>query len=167
MSTTTALAVTPNRRPQELAEFRNGHGWAPSIWDRLLANRGVTEHWMSNDRALTALWNDIEHLPEWQQAPLVLTFDTGVVPHQAFDWAAAQLDEFERRLPAPNGHANHIPAMAELLRTNPETPLVGVWGTSCAENPFDPWDEEADAPGCGIPLYGGMYVLERHRDLLP
>lgn len=167
MSTTTALAVTPNRRPATLATFHNGHGWSPSIWSRLLAYRGITEHWLFNDAALTALWNDIEELPEWQQAALVLTFDTGVIPHQAFTWAAAQLDEFEARLPSPTNHVNHVPAISSLLKDQPETPLFGVWGTSVSENPFDPWDGQADKPGSGIPLYGGMYALERHRHLLP
>lgn len=173
MSVTTALAVTPNRRPVVLAEFHNGHGWSPSIWGRLLRHRGVVGHWMFEDAALDRLWQEIEGLPEWQQAPLVLTFDTGVIPHQAFEWAADQLDEFDSRLPAPDGHINHVPAMAELLRSGIEAPLFGVWGTSVSENPFDPWDEEADAPGSGVPLYGsigasvGMYVLERHRHHLP
>jgi hypothetical protein len=117
------------------------------------------------------MWEQIEELPEWQQAPLLFTFDTGVVPFQAFEWAADNLEEFDRRLPAPDGHANHVPAVAALLRTNPECPLFGVWGTSVSGNPFDPWDEENDDYGSGIPLYPvdglGMYVLERHRHLLP
>jgi len=164
MSCTTALAVTPNRPPVVLAEFRNGHGWSPSIWNRLLAyhNRGP---WTTDDAGLTWLWEEIEGLPEWQQAPLVLTFDTGVIPYQEFEWAAAHLLEFQARLPSLDGHADHVPAMAELLAFGPETPLFGVWGTSVSENPFDPWDEEADAPGVGIPLKA-MYVLERHRHLL-
>lgn len=167
MSSTTALAVTPDQRPVELAEFRNAHGWSPSIWSRLLRHHGHDDKWIVNDAGLNALWANIEELPEWQQAALVLTFDTGVIPWQAFEWAATNLDEFEKRLPAPEGHVNHVPAMADLLRTRPEAPLFGVGGTSVTENPFDPWDEEADDYGHGIPLYGGMYVLERHRALLP
>lgn len=167
MSETTALAVTPNRRPVELATFRNGHGWSPSIWNRLLAARGEAS-WIHNDAGLDRLWQDIETLPEWQQAPLVLTFDTGVIPFQRFAWASEQLLEFDARLPAPEDHVNHVPAMAELLRTGPECPLFGVWGTSVSENPFDPWDEELDDYGSGIPLApGSMYLLEQHRDLVP
>jgi hypothetical protein len=166
VSYTTALAVTPARRPMVLAEFRNAHGWAPSIWRRLLICHGHDEHWMTNDAGLNQLWQTIETLPEWQQAPLVLTFDTGVIPFQAFEWAATQLDEFDGRLPSPDNHVNHVPAMADLLRSSIEAPLFGVYGTSVSENPFDPWDYEADAPGSGIPL-SGMYVLERHRDLIP
>lgn len=166
MSTTTALAIIPDRRPVELAEFRNAHGWAPSIWRRLLIHHGHSEHWMSDDAGLHHLWRSVEELPEWQQAPLILTFDTGVIPYQALGWAADQLDEFDARLPAPAGHANHVPAMAELLRSGPEAPLFGVYGTSVSENPFDPWDEVGDADGSGIPL-ADMYVLARHQHLLP
>lgn len=163
MSGTAALAVTPDRRPMVLAEFHNAWGWAPSIWDRLLP---PGTRWLSNERLLDPLWRGIEVAPEWQQAALLLTFDTGVIPWQAFEWAAEMLDEFEAKVPAPSHHANHVPAMAALLRTKPESPFFGVYGTSVSENPFDPWDEEADDRGSGIPL-AEMYVLERHRHLLP
>lgn len=165
MSYSTVLAVVPDQRPAELAEFRNAHGWSPSIWRRLLVHHGYSEHWMTDDAGLTMLWKSIETLPEWQQAPLVLTFDTGVIPVSAFEWAADQFDEFDKRLPAPDNHVNHVPAMAELLRSKPEAPLIGVYGTSVSENPFDPWDEEADDHGKGIPL-AEMYVLERHREVV-
>jgi hypothetical protein len=134
---------------------------------------GYDEHsWVCGDNeGLHSLWHAIEDVPGWQQVPLLLTFDTGVIPFQMFQWSADQLEEFERRLPAPEGHANHVPAVIELLRTQPETPLFGIYGTSVSENPFDPWDEEKDDYGSGIPLYPtagtGMYVLERHRHLLP
>jgi hypothetical protein len=164
MSATEALGIAPGRRPVTLSTFRNGHGWSPSIWQRLLAHHGGTEHWMFDDAGLNRLWQSVETLPEWQQVPLVLTFDTGVIPYQAYDWAADQLIEFERRLPAPDGHVNHVPAMALVLANGPDSPFFGVWGTSVSENPFDPWDEQADEPGSGIPL-DEMYVLERHRKL--
>ncbi len=162
MSYSTVYGIVPMRRPIELAELHNGHGWSPSIWRRLLIHHGHSEHWITNDAGLHELWNAIETLPEWQQAPLVLTFDTGVIPYQAFGWAAEMLDEFDKQLPSPENHVNHVPAVAAILRNNPEAPLVGLRGTSVSENPFDPWDEEADAPGSGIPL-DQMYVLERHQ----
>jgi hypothetical protein len=165
MSYSEVLGVVPNQRPVVLATLRNAHGWAPSIWDRLLAHHGHETLWINNDAGLNALWQQIETLPEWQQAPLVLTFDTGVIPFQAYEWAAQQLDEFERRLPSNPDHVNHVPTVADLLRTNPEAPLIGVYGTSVSENPFDPWDEEKDDSGSGIPL-SEMYVLERHRPIV-
>ena len=165
MSYSTVLGVVPNKRPVELAEFRNSHGWSPSIWRRLLVHHGYSEHWFSDDAGLVALWDSVESLPEWQQAPLVLTFDTGVIPAQAFLWAADQLDEFDRRLPENPTYVNHVPAMAALLRRLPEVPLIGVYGTSVSDNPFDPWDDEADDHGSGIPLEE-MYVLGRHRELV-
>lgn len=76
------------------------------------------------------------------------------------------MEEFERRLPAPAAHVNHVPAVIELLRAGPEVPFFGMWGTSVSENPFDPWDDDADDHGSGIPLEE-MYVLERHRGFLP
>lgn len=166
MSYSTALGITPDQRPIELAKLRNSHGWAPSIWRRLLLCNGHSENWWREDSGLHALWAEIEDLPEWQRAPLLLTFDTGVFPFQAFGWVADQLEKFERRLPERDGYANHVPAVAELLRSGPDVPLFGVYGTSCSDNPFDPWDEEADAPGSGIPL-SAMYILEGHRDLVP
>ena len=158
MSCTTALGVCPDRRPVELAEFRNAHGWAPSIWGRLAG-----KDWFRMEGSeLDAMWGRIESMPPWQQVPLVLTFDTGVIPWQEYEWAADQLDEFERRLPEQPGYANHVPAVSALLRSHPEAPFFGIYGTSVSDNPFDPWDEEADTEGSGIPLRG-MYVLDRHR----
>lgn len=162
MSTTTVLAVVPDRRPAAITELRNSHGWGPSIWGRLLLHRGEPDSWMFADAAMDRLCGEIEQLPEWQQAPLVLTFDTGVIPWQAFTWAAEMLAEFDAKLPAPDGHVNHVPAVADVFRSAPEAPFIGVWGTSVSDNPFDPWDGAADAPGGGLPL-SQLYLLGRHR----
>lgn len=159
MSYSQALGVIPERRPVVLAEYRNAWGWSPNIWRRF----GVD---VFDDAGLDRLWWSIESLPEWQQVPLVLTFDTGVIPWQEYASAAEALDEFERNMPAPADRINHVPAVADLLRSRPEVPLFGMYGTSVSDNPFDPWDSEADDYGSGIPLRG-MYVLERHRHLLP
>ena len=190
MSTTTILGVTPDQRPIDLAEYRNGHGWSPSIWTRLVKDVYGFEGYVlmgEGERHLDNLWKSIETLPEWQQAPLVLTFDTGVIPWQAFAWAAEMLDEFERRCPAPVNHVNHVPAAAELLRSGPEVPLVGVHGTSVSENPFDPMHycdgfdpiEEVEGGcvfiaehgyceghGSGLPI-NEMYLLRQHRVWFP
>lgn len=160
MSSTIPCGVTPDREPLELARWHNSWGWAARIWQSL-----VGDGWLSNDAGLNALWQNIESLPEWQQAPVVLTFDTGVIPYFAYEWTALQLEEFDHRMPAKEGHVNHIPAAIELFRSLPEVPLIGIHGTTVSENPFDPWDAEKDAPSGGIPL-DAMYVLERHRDQL-
>ena len=165
MSYSQVLGVVPGRRPTVLLELRNGHGWSPSIWKRLLTIHGGSGAIYYDGPALDRLWQAIETLPEWQQIPLVLTFDTGVIPFQVFDAAADALDEFERRLPANPDHVNHVPAVAALLRTQPEVPLLGMYGTSVSDNPFDPWDFEADEPGSGIPLEE-MYVLTQHRAMV-
>src|SRR5690606_31590490 len=102
MSSTTALGITPGQRPVSLAEFRNSHGWAPSIWNRLVkAIYGFDGYLFhgEGEAFLNRLWREIETLPAWQQVPLVLTFDTGVIPWQKYEWAAGMLDEFEARAP--------------------------------------------------------------------
>lgn len=166
MSRTIVLAIAPDHRPAEIAEFRNAFGWSPSIWRRLLEHRGDNSNWAfdpEGDAALTRLWDEIEELPEWQQIPLVLTFDVGVIPCTEFARAAVMLDEFEARLPALDGHVNHVPALADLFRAGPEAMFVGLWGTSVTDNPFDPWDEDSDAFGSGLPATE-LYILERHRE---
>ncbi len=172
MSRSTALGVTPDQRPVHLAEFRNAYGLAPSIWPRLLTANGLDPEWMKwtgrdvESGDLEKLWRMIDDLPDWQQVPLLLTFDTGVIPADAFAWAADQLDEFDRRCPRDPGKVDHVPAIAQLLRNYVRDgfhwPYFGMWGTSVSENPFDPWDDEADAEGNGIPLEA-MYLLARHR----
>lgn len=152
MSTTSVLGVTPNKRPVVLLELRNAFGWSPSIWQRLLGpDWSIVRTYSPADDPLEGLWHRINSLPDWQQVALALTFDTGVIPFTMYDRAADLLDEFDRRLPAPDGHANHVPAVAKLLRSQPEAPYVGIWGTSVSENPFDPWDREADDFASGLP----------------
>lgn len=164
MSYSTVLAIAPGRSPAHLLELRNSHGWAPSIWNRLLHYHNEPESWFRDESALRGLCDGIDHLPEWQQAPLILTFDLGVIPGTACEWAADQLEKFDFFCPAPAGYVNHVPAVVGLLRTNPEgAPFIGVWVTSVTDNPFDPWDYEADEPGKGVPLRD-MYLLERHRE---
>lgn len=168
MSYSTVLGVVPGRRPTNLLELSNSHGWAPSIWDRAIKHLYGYDGYLfhgEGEQYLNRSWREIDDHPEWVQIPLVLTFDTGVIPAQVYRQAADMLDEFDRRLPAPSNRVNHLSAVAELLRSVPEVPLIGVYGTSVSENPFDPWDEEADDHGPGIGL-GDMYVLKRHRPLV-
>ena len=166
MSSSNALAVTPDQRPVELVQYRNSWGWSPRIWDSLLTlHHPEATFWVMDDSGLLKLWDQIEDLPDWQQIPLVLTFDTGVIPWQRYGEAAELLDEFDRRCPAKPGVANHVPAVAQLLSFGPECPLFGMWGTTVSSNPFDPWDDDADEPGSGIPL-AEMFALPQHRELI-
>jgi len=157
MSSTTALAVVPDRRPVALAEWRNAFGWSPSIWNRMIRHLDLGPSWFDDD-ALNLLWSSWEQYEPWVQVPLILTFDTGVIPWQHFTWAAEMLDEFEARLPEAEGRANHAPLVARLLHSCPEVPFFGVWGTSVSENPFDPWDNAQDDYGSGIPM-AEMFVF--------
>lgn len=167
MSYTTVLGIMHRQRPVGLVEMHNAFGWAWNIWDRLLTYHGHDHLKPFDSEYLAGLSRNIEELPEWQQTPLVLTFDTGIIPFQAYAQAANELEEFEQRQPAKEGYANHVPAVIELLRSGPEVPWLGVWGTSVGDNPFDPWDEENEQPSGGIPVEpGSVYVLERHRPYL-
>lgn len=159
MSRTTVLGVSPDHRPTRLIDFANAWGWSPSIWGRLTRHLGLGERW---DSALDQLWR-LDGLPEWADVALCLTYDTGVIPYWDYEWAADGLDEFDRRLPEEDGRADHLPAVAALLRSLPEAPFVGVWGTSVTDNPFDPWDEDLDDYAGGIGLRE-LYIMPRHRE---
>lgn len=156
MSSTTVLGLAPGHEPVHLLELSNASGWGSSIWNRI-AGGG----WL-NDLAVLCEWFDrIETLPLWQQIPLLLTADTGVVPAEYAIEAADALDEFDRRCPAPAGHVNHVPTAAALLREQPEVPYIGVWVTSVSCNPFWTYDEEL---GESIPTpEDEWHMLERHR----
>lgn len=166
MSRTTALGVIPNEESVVLSEFKNSHGWASSIWSRLLKTvYGFEGSWFFDEgnELLHQMWDEIETLEDWQQVPLVLTFDTGVIPCQAYGWATEMLDEFEAKAPERPEYVNHVPAVADLLRTQPECPLFGVYGTSVSTNPFEQYNEDSDETK-GIPV-SEMYVLNCHKDL--
>lgn len=164
MSYTTVLGITPDQRPYGIIELRVAHGWSPNIWQRLLDHiyGNAERSWIGRDDELNDLWKSIDTLPEWQQCPLALTFDTGVIPAVAYPWAAEMLDEFEGKLPARDGWPNHVPAVANVFRSAPAYPYVGTWGTSVSWNPFDPWDEQADDYGGGLPECK-LYLLPQHR----
>ncbi len=162
MSRATILALAPGRLPATLVEYRNPWGWSPSIWRRLLG-----DDWLGRDADLAALWQSIESLPEWQQVPLLMTFDTGVIPWQRYAFAADMVEEFERRLPAAEGQANHLPNFAALLRSAPECPYIGAWGTSVTDNPFTVWRGDDDTGRYEPVLPCEWYLLERWREFAP
>lgn len=154
MSCSTVLAITPDKRPTELAELRNSHGWGPNVWSRLIGERW----WLNDGQELDALYVAIDTLPQWQQVPLLLTSDLGILPARFFEWGIDSLLEFEARVPSDPKYVNHVPAVIEILKAGPEADYVGVWGTSVTENPFDPWVYDEDEPGCGLPL-SAMWTL--------
>lgn len=188
MSYSTVLGVTADRKPIELATLRNAHCWAPLIWGDLLESRGHGRNdWgilrPKDENPLEELWKEIESLDACEQAALLLTFDTGVVPFLAFEWAAESLREFESRYNYKTRRVafNHVDTVATIFESSPEVPFVGIWGTSVTDNPFEPWacprisserefcecdDLDDDYPEhyVGLP-FRDFYILERHREM--
>jgi hypothetical protein len=168
MSAATVLGVCPGRLPVDLLELRNSHGWASNICDRLIVHHGMDLSYSKIVQNLDALFGMIDDLPGWQQAPLILTADLGVIPWQDYGWAAEMIDEFEARLPSNPNWVNHAPAVADLLRSGPEAPFVGIYQTSVTDNPFSEWSPDIGEDGGMLPSppIDELMMLRRHRELI-
>lgn len=164
MSYTTLLGWTPEQAPVHLAELSNSRAWALSVWNRMLGARGVDLYGPQYDPALDELWASIETLDECEQAALILTFDTGIIPRSEAIWCADGLAEFENRLPTPENQLSHVKSMEELLRKEwpVEFPFFACWATSIVENPFQPWPDNDDDDYGTIGITQ-IYPLKRHR----
>lgn len=150
MSYTTVKAIWPGEKHEDLEELRNSHGSAPVIWGALSERYlGGRNQWLFKTDTLWPLYKR-EDVPACMRAVLMMTFDRAYVEKKDYAKAAADIEEFLRIAPQPENHVNHWPHLAELFKSDPDIPAIGLHCTSVSEDPFQgEWNEEKedyDAP---------------------
>lgn len=145
MSYTTVKAIWPGEKHEDLEELRNSHGSAPVIWGELCARYlGNKREWLFKPDNLWPLYKR-QDVPKCMRAVLMMTFDRAYVERKDYAQAAADIDEFLRVAPQPSTRVNHWPRLAELFKSNPDIPAIGLRCTSVSEDPFQgEWNEDAE-----------------------
>lgn len=130
MSYTTMLGLYPGtaREAEEIRQFSNAWGAAPHVWDALASG------WLG--ARPTPLWHLARDpkLSVHERAVLAMTFDRSFIAAAHYAKAATDIRKFLEQHPAPVGHANHWPEIAEILSAGLGFPAVGFWMTSVSEN---------------------------------
>lgn len=143
MSYTTIKAIWPGERVESVGELHNAWGSAPFIWDAI-CKRYLGGNWISNSEKLWPLWED-QKLPLHQRAVLAMTYDRMYLVRADYARASADIRRFLEDFTGAVDRANHWPAIAELLESNPDYPAIGFHMTSVADDPWrGPYDEEID-----------------------
>jgi hypothetical protein len=145
---------------EEVAEYKNSHGWTAFVWTQLCEKYGVVraveddgyqDESGFNMGMMTAwgyLWKLVKDkdprtpLKPWEQNVLIATYDNACLKREHFETFAKSLERFEE------AHANgrvvcHLKTMAEHIRNLGESAIGICWyPMSVAENPWFVYDEE-------------------------
>lgn len=112
-----------------VAEFRNGWGTAPLLWDHLSANFAGGRKWIFEAEYLWPLAND-ERVPNALRLAHAFTFDGAVCPINRTSEFADACDEVATTC-AKDGYVNHWAAVAaELRKAKARARQIG-WALSC------------------------------------
>jgi len=140
MSTSTLYKVYKTTRT-EIADYRNGHGSAPPVWDWLSSHfLGIQGYYGAGDK-LWALAKD-ERVPLNVRLCHAFTFDYAVVPPKHFGLmgeACAEMNRILEEWPQWKNCVNHWGAFSDLFNTLKVTKrCIGV-GMRCT-SVCDVWD---------------------------
>lgn len=130
-----------------LAEFRNGWGTAPLLWEYLSERFiGAEYRWCfdaGKDRRLWDLATD-ERVPRSLRLAHAFTFDRGICPLTRVGELADACDEVGATC-AKEQHVNHWAAVAKVLREARAKPRQLGWALSCT-SVNDVWMEWKGEP---------------------
>ena len=140
MSSTTLYVFRSDGLAEAHTTFRNSHGSAPRVW------RALCEKYIHPIYPQLRVFRDVEKLFEIQESlPLKdfevdllhWTADRFILKSEYFTAMADSFDKFELEYPCP-GYANHLPAIAELMRKfkidEPDVQAIAFQQTSVAED---------------------------------
>lgn len=143
MSETTVLGLTPNKESECLSEFRNSHGFEPTIW-RALGEKYLHKFSIMDIGEVTSLWKNGK-LPEHHRACLLMTFDKHYVKKEHYARAALDIRKFLVDFPKQENCVNHLSEIADIFESNPNFHAIG-FHCSLIDNLFDgDYNEETDS----------------------
>ena len=140
------FGLTPGKKPERIATFRNSNGGTTLIWSIVCFSVLVkaADYWLASD--CTDFWNipNNKSIPEGIRALLALTQISNMyVSRENFERLAGAIDEFLRTNDTSDFETNHWPAVKELLSSKPAYPAIGFsWSNSHWSSNF--WDKPYD-----------------------
>lgn len=128
MSSTLMFTAPEGGKFKKLSTFPNSWGGAYRVWDSLCKKYlGKEVYTIYKDmQSLWDLWKN-PRLMCCESTVLLSTFDRAVVLRPDFPEMAKAFDDFDHENPVPSGHANHLPAMAGVLRGLPPEHHAVAW----------------------------------------
>lgn len=151
MSYTSILKLWPGtvRSAEVLREFPNSYGSGPLVWC-VMGRRWLgfkQSGWLFDKEG--RIWQ-LAHdraIPERQRAVLAMTFDKAYIAAEHYERAVVDIRAFLTDFAATINpdHANHWPAIADLLEVRPDCPAIGFNITSVAESLWQgEWNDKTE-----------------------
>ncbi len=131
---------------EEIAEFRNAHGFCPAIWTPICRKHLGNEYeWLTGKpERLWPLYKD-ERMPLHWRVALACSYDHAIISESSRRLVADCLRKFYSETWV-SGYANHLSAIADKLDALPLDCIGACFhGTSVSENPWNLYDEDKDA----------------------
>lgn len=130
-------------------EYKNAWGFAPYIWDVLVAKYvSGARHWMLDKDAQQRLWSLAKDpaVPLHERKVLLSTFDWAIVPQALFGRMADWMRQFRAETYCAN-KVCHLPEIAEELGKIPQAYRgVCFYGTSVSEDLWIVREGETERP---------------------
>lgn len=160
----TELLLFKGDKIYDRVRYSNSWGGAARIWTCLFDSYVQKQHkydcWMAGDQS--RLWDLAlrQDIPMFERAVHAFTFDRFFVKKENFSRFSKDLMSFCdkyacKRLGGHGDGVNHLENWAETLSVNTEATAVGLYGTSCGENP---WYISLEDKEEQIPLSKGVEV---------
>lgn len=126
---TSDLYILNRKSTQHIAEFRNGWGSAPLVWD-YLGDKYIDENpiYSMSESYLKKVWalHKDSRLEEWERIPLLMTFDKAYVPLDKVIEASVACLRFNTEvgpLPKFKDRVNHWASIGNALAFVPHKKL--------------------------------------------
>lgn len=145
MSSTTMLCVPAVGPMMEIAEFQNSWGSAMRVWDAMATRYypGQPVFFAMDSKRFWGLKDD-PRLTECERLAFVWTFDRAICEREHANDLADALCQFNSMYPV-NGKANHLPAIADALKSHAMDECVGLAFIQTSVS-SDVWDLNDECP---------------------
>lgn len=134
-------AIASGEKASTLRKFDDCAAGAPLVWGALQAKYLFRRQWDSAQDHLKGIWA-LPVLPRHHRAMLAMTADGAVIEQTDFSKAAADIRNWLKDFPSPEGHWRDV---ADLLDSPPSCSAIGFHLVSNRDDPWAPgsavWDQ--------------------------